>query len=624
MLDLPQIPAKLNEQADDPPFIDPYVEGAFITSESRDEAHQYIQEHIKGHESIINYYKRRHESIIRYYKRRQNALTVTCRIPVEVLGYIFSHAARDIVGDYANINALQQYRTDIFMHICSHWREVALSTPTLWSIIDLDNAGWAEMLRLSKTVPLSVIHAGPEVSEKAYPGLMHILNSHLPRIKHLLLDRYEVGFYRNSDAAYKADEYWQAILPLLGQDDSLKMERLTMKASGPMPFLSQDAVPLLDRIITQQASLKHLTLGYFGISWEALPAFGGLKSFTIYDIPKNLQPSTGQLLHFISRAPRLETLFVDAIDSRQEILPSNTKYICMEYLQQLRVHCNSISVLRSFFDNLTLSKNRTISVIIHSQMSNEPSDTTALQALTQRLDDLTNGPILRLTLEFYEIKCWKHELVPLWDRKPPAIQLKLDDLKSGFIPVVLRSLRLDQLVYLVVGDDAYCGEDVWFLLGDLPHLEELEIRRIPIMFEALCRQVHIPQSKTNTQATTHLAFPALTTLEFFEWGFNECKVSGIGALYQCIKRRRSAKLPLKKLRFNRCEGVQDYLVRLKQVVDEVLWKKFTQRRSANGDWQLEDNVSVITDSSDEAAEREDQNVVEVQDHVESAITHSSD
>ncbi|KAG6808264.1 hypothetical protein H0H92_004701 [Tricholoma furcatifolium] len=147
-------------QADET-FADPKVEGTFITSESRAKAHEYIKEQIKSYESII-----------RYYKNRQNTLTITCRIPPEVLACIFRYFVKDAVGDNADPDTHSKKIDWIraVSHICSHWREVALSTPSLWSTIDLGYApAFAlEMLQRSKNVPLSVINAG-DVSRKAFP-----------------------------------------------------------------------------------------------------------------------------------------------------------------------------------------------------------------------------------------------------------------------------------------------------------------------------------------------------------------------------------------------------------------------------------------------------------------------
>ncbi|KAG6823414.1 hypothetical protein H0H92_010293 [Tricholoma furcatifolium] len=438
MPDLPQVSnfnpfmwAKLNEQADESPFVDPNVEGTFTTSESRDKVHEYIQKHIEAYESRICYYKTRH-----------NALTVTCRIPTEVLASIFSNVVRDDVEDYADARSVQHYCTKTFSHICSHWREVALSTPTLWSTIDLGDApAWAlEMLQHSKTVPLSVIHAG-EVSKKAYLALIQILHSHSPRIKNLLLD-YQPSLWSDDyeeSEVISTDEN-ENILELLGQHEFFNMERLAIKIPGET-CLPKDAAQFPYKIITQSTSLKHLALGGCGINWEGFPAFEGLRSFRIFHIPKDLQPSIVQLLRFISRVPLLETLEVADIDSRQEILPSDiVEPVRMEHLEHLDVSCDSISIINSFFGSLIFPNNIS-TARISSEIPHEPSSVAALQELARRLDGITNGPVSDLILDPCSIKCRKQGGATIAEFNLSSV------LNPETVQAVLRSLRLDQVVY---------------------------------------------------------------------------------------------------------------------------------------------------------------------------------
>ncbi|KAG6808252.1 hypothetical protein H0H92_004730 [Tricholoma furcatifolium] len=581
--------AKLMTMQADESFGDPKDEGTVITSESGGELQQNIQE--------------LHESIIRqcYHKRRQNDLTITCRMPPELLVSIFSHVqVLDILGDHDPSYWILHDRTYIFSHICSHWREVALSTLTLWSIINIgDPPAWSlEMLQRSKTVPLSVLHAGRTVSKETYPVLMHILKSHLPRIKNLLLDSDE---YWNEESSFSAYEY-QAILHLLGQHDFLRMERLAIIAP-PLMTMSwselNNAVPRPDSIITQFSSLKRLRLVRYGINWELSPAFEGLKSFMTYRIPESSEPSVAQLLQFISRVPLLETVSIDSIHSHQEISPSNMKYVRMEYLKELFVSCESISIIVSFFDHLILPKNAIRTITVRFLLPHETFGTTALQALTQMLDNLVNGPVSHVAWGLWEIECGKHKPTQSEGGLPHTFKLNFwshqpDDDSSEVVKIVSRSLRLDQLVCLTVNDDAPYDKDIWSLIGNLPQLEELEFR-------------------------------------FYSWHFDKDESDTLGileALYHCMKQRNRAKLPLKKLQFNHCDGYEDYIAPLKQVVYEVAWNRFQGLEPVDLPEfvELQDEVSVNPDSADKAAEREDPDVVHVQlqDHVESAITLSSD
>ncbi|KAG6826122.1 hypothetical protein H0H92_001055 [Tricholoma furcatifolium] len=562
----------LNEQADDSPFVDPNVEGAFTTSESRDKVHEYIQKHIEAYESRICYYKTRH-----------NALTVTCRIPTEILASIFSHVVLDNVEDYADARSVRHYCTKTFSHICSHWREVALSTPTLWSTINLgDTLTWTlEMLQHSKTAPLSVIHAG-EVSKKAYPALIQILNSHSPRIKNLLLD-YQPSLWSDEydeSEVISTDEN-RAILELLGQHDFFNMERLAIKTPSET-YLYEDAA-LPDEIITQLTSLKHLALRGYGINWEGFSAFKGLKSLTITRIPHNFRPSMVHLLRFISWVPLLETLVVADIDSRQPILPSNIEHVRMEHLDHLDLSCNSISIINSFFGSLIFPNNNMnmSTAIISSEIPPEPSQTdiAAMQELARRLDGIIQGPVLDLIMDPCRIQCRRQGATIAEFNLSPA-------LNPGTVKAVLRSLRLDQVVYLELDlateyeydFNLFCDNHVWSLLGSLPQVRKLELHRghTDIVTKALRRIVQ-SLSKTGAQATRNVAFPALTVLIIKDFFFDyEARNFNTRNLFKTIMFRTAQNLPLKKLMVLNSYGLEyneDVIDKLTGIVDEIVWER---------------------------------------------------
>ncbi|KAG6810068.1 hypothetical protein H0H92_013502 [Tricholoma furcatifolium] len=78
--------------------MNPKVEGAIgSTPERMGEARGYIEEQIKAHQTII-----------RYYKRRLNALSITCRIPIEILGTILFQVRVDLMTQL--LNGSQRFR----------------------------------------------------------------------------------------------------------------------------------------------------------------------------------------------------------------------------------------------------------------------------------------------------------------------------------------------------------------------------------------------------------------------------------------------------------------------------------------------------------------------------------
>ncbi|KZV60718.1 hypothetical protein PENSPDRAFT_619831 [Peniophora sp. CONT] len=98
-------------------------------------------------------------------RKRINALVLINNLPVEVLAIIFrflvvfSPPTRGALGWIAASS-----------HVCSHWREVTLTTPRLWSTPSfLLSEKWAkEMLVRAKNAPISVRHGGHQPNSSSW------------------------------------------------------------------------------------------------------------------------------------------------------------------------------------------------------------------------------------------------------------------------------------------------------------------------------------------------------------------------------------------------------------------------------------------------------------------------
>ncbi|KAG6828171.1 hypothetical protein H0H92_008939, partial [Tricholoma furcatifolium] len=318
---------------------------------------------------------RAEEHYICYDKARRNALNITCRIPTEILASIFRLVVDLIDSDhYPQIS-----------HVCSHWRVVALSTLTLWFTIYVDFPTWAvNKLERSKTAPLSVICCG-KIYKETYNILHEILTSHLHRVKDLAVgclgwDTYPREIPSRGKTISLND--FQKLLQLLGQHNGpLKIERIEMSSSAALThdaltrnalILTRDAsgaltltrddglhdsnaayLMLPDNIVTSPY-LKYLSFHDLRFNWELVHTFNSLKTFKIFRIPPQSQPSMAQFLRFLSQMPVLKSLYFMDINQHQD-----SPYDC---LKRLAVSC-SLPSIHYFLDHVTFPKANFTSIL---------------------------------------------------------------------------------------------------------------------------------------------------------------------------------------------------------------------------------------------------------------------
>jgi hypothetical protein len=91
-----------------------------------DEAIMNIDEDISGIDEQILALQTRRTGLVQQRKRYSNLLSPVCCLPVEIFGEIFVYATRDLPRHVLNISA-----------VCQFWRDLALSTPMLWSTLKL-------------------------------------------------------------------------------------------------------------------------------------------------------------------------------------------------------------------------------------------------------------------------------------------------------------------------------------------------------------------------------------------------------------------------------------------------------------------------------------------------------
>ncbi|KAF6761923.1 hypothetical protein DFP72DRAFT_877455 [Ephemerocybe angulata] len=106
------------------------------------------------------------ECELRALRTCHNAVTLTCRLPPEILSRIFIDLASMGLSAWYTLAANKKPRKVSVSwlrvtFVCRHWRSVALQSPSLWSNLVFSNANLAEaMLTRSKGAPLTIWYNG--------------------------------------------------------------------------------------------------------------------------------------------------------------------------------------------------------------------------------------------------------------------------------------------------------------------------------------------------------------------------------------------------------------------------------------------------------------------------------
>ncbi|TFK72270.1 hypothetical protein BDN72DRAFT_836445 [Pluteus cervinus] len=148
------------------------------------------------------------ENILALLKRRRNTLSPITRLSSDILLHIFRYLqphtpkfgpiGRDGTAPFAIFgtrpaNAAPELHEFQWMreitHVCAHWRDLSMNSPTLWTTIRFHHPKWTvEVLRRSLPAPLSIIfdrEDGGDESGDTVLALQGTLLNHLGRARHL-------------------------------------------------------------------------------------------------------------------------------------------------------------------------------------------------------------------------------------------------------------------------------------------------------------------------------------------------------------------------------------------------------------------------------------------------------
>ncbi|KAG6829146.1 hypothetical protein H0H92_005551 [Tricholoma furcatifolium] len=350
---------------------DPKVEHSPSTVTGRAEVHEYIQEHIKVHGFVIN-----------YYKKRWNAHTVTCRLPTEILTAIFNQ-----VGLQA--------------------KAATTDSTGLWSTIHAEFRTWApQQLDRSNGVALSVI-SDNAIGKKTYAVLHQVLASPLHRVKNLVLGRLRSIDSSNEDDSHISLGDFRRLLQLLGRHDGplRTVERLEMHSN----MFSHDDHDiqfrlLPDNIFAETRCLRHLILAGYGLNWGLLHTFDSLKTFIISGIPGQFRPSIVAILPvpIITDAPLQQHSEAEPLDRAVQQWIQQMDHVTTGLVSQLNVSYTGVQCWKYKGGQRTSFRTQEPPVI-----ELRPRISTRYNLMPAAVRSLRSDPLVSLVMDGYcEVDTW--------------------------------------------------------------------------------------------------------------------------------------------------------------------------------------------------------------------------
>ncbi|KAI0056553.1 hypothetical protein BV25DRAFT_1563377 [Artomyces pyxidatus] len=222
-------------------------------------------------------------------RRLKNSQAPISRLPVEVLTRIFScfQASRHNMHTSPSCPPAWVAVT----HVCHHWRNVALSCPSLWTNVVLLSPSWAsEMLNRSLNTPISIILDYDPEEEEIYAD-DHVVKSALARAR------------RAKEIVLRGDYLQDNIRPLFRRTAPL-LEKLELwDHNRPLSLRKGDL------FLGQTPKLRSLKLRSCLIDWKASMLFSPtITRLRLEDVPEQDRATHMELRDILAALPNLQNL----------------------------------------------------------------------------------------------------------------------------------------------------------------------------------------------------------------------------------------------------------------------------------------------------------------------------
>ncbi|KAJ8092627.1 hypothetical protein PM082_006952 [Marasmius tenuissimus] len=442
-----------------------WLMGVVITEERGNHLQLVVILNRNLHQLSIAPVQRIHCSMDTAEEHDQNSQNITCRIPVEILSAIFHYLVQKIKFGEDEIEGEDGYvfgdddedgeeakkpargRWYSFPQVCRHWRQVAFSTPSLWTHIDFKDE-WLSlwMLLRSQNAPL---HLSISRGYKNGSGRLNrqladfVLMQNIHRIAMLKL--------RVRDAAHMP--------PHIGGAPLLHSFHLECEQHYDYGDVGSEHPPLVipDSLVGGPPRLRKLVINAVLSQYNIMALAKDLTSLqlTIFSTKgQPPRPSVGETLGIVQAALNLEMLCIqrkwssELHSGKDEVydIPPRNPHSAPHPLQRLR----SLRFLGSmdcvnFLDYFTLPPS--VSVEVEQQAYESISPALSRSARLVLSQFFLSSPIVSMVVGHDESNCPTYDLIycaklfptdifriPFYGRRTPRLRLNyspyIDDLAA--------------------------------------------------------------------------------------------------------------------------------------------------------------------------------------------------
>ncbi|KAF8159443.1 hypothetical protein B0H34DRAFT_703478 [Crassisporium funariophilum] len=506
------------------------------------------------------------EDAVRALRFRRNTLSPISCLPPELLSRIFS--------SIENRKFLtKKYRWIQFSQVSSHWRSVALNSPTLWTNIPLAcPLRMEEMLRRSKMANLTVKanFNYTQTSIRKLRGIMHRVEEIDMVLPHSLMQKMISDLPQNAP----------------------QLHTLCMR-------LAKDHIGFVipGNVLSETPRLRRLIVEGGGVDWGS-GILSGLTHLKLHHAPIHTRPSTTQILNALQRMPALKYLdYDDSFSDTSSDATSSTISVDLIHLRFLR-----LSSTESQVSNILQRVTFPSSIQLKLSCKVETTDLSGLfSVLSQKYFGVKASGENCLFIRSLAISSSLHELkFEAWSegtegnftqlrQASPRFELTLTPRPrrlrkkpiARYLKQVCRAMPLDLLAMLRLETHDFIGsQTLGNTLGKLPQVRWMHGTG-PATALHILEALSLRRSdyEENLSGYHQVSFPALQNLllDGLIFGKSDNEVS-FNMLQDCLIDRCERQVPLQSLVLEECSFDSDasdvafiQIDLLREIVVDVTW-----------------------------------------------------